>query len=397
MGRRLVGDVRLGWLSVAPGNVSPAQVASAVLKGVGAPVNPNTVASMVGWMNAEGGHWHNAAAYNPLNTTLNAPGARAINSAGVKAYGNWQQGIGATVQTLRQPNMAGIVQALRSSNPQAVARAIGSSPWGTSAQTVAQTIAQALKGGTTVPATSGMGAGVAPQAQPASTQTVPTFDQKGFDQAQARYIAGRLVSQTDSSSPWDIGPKGADIGPNPLLSTGLLTTTAPNPADFQGTKTIQDATGKLQQIAGIPLANVHAGARGYVNPIPGAVIGRTDMGVDATLKPGAPIRAIGNSRVVAISPNWYAGQPYVQLQLLDGPQKGRYYYVAEQITPAVRPGQTVKAGQPIGTYAPSGTGIEIGWGSPTPGRTQAQATTGYSEGEQTAAGQNFRAFLGNLK
>jgi murein DD-endopeptidase MepM/ murein hydrolase activator NlpD len=130
------------------------------------------------------------------------------------------------------------------------------------------------------------------------------------------------------------------------------------------------------------------------------VIGRTDMGVDANLKPGAPIRAIGNSRVVNIYPNWYRGQPYVLLQLLDGPQKGKFYYVAEQIAPNVRPGQKVKAGQPIGTYASSGTGIEIGWGTPG-SQTLAQATgrDNASQGDHanTPAGINFRSFLGGLK
>lgn len=229
----------------------------------------------------------------------------------------------------------------------------------------------------------------------ASPQTtsmqVPSFDQQGFNQAKRAYIAGSFLSQQQKSNPY-----GND-GPSPLLSSGLLTTTAPNPQDFQGTKTVQQATHALQQVAGTPLANVHPGAKGYVNPIPGAVIGRTDMGVDATLKPGAPIRAIGDSRVVGISPNWYKGQPYLQLQLLNGPQKGRYYYVAEQIAPSVKPGQAVRAGQPIGTFANSGTGIEIGWGSPTPGRTLAQATTGYTEGQVTKAGSNFRSFLGGLK
>jgi murein DD-endopeptidase MepM/ murein hydrolase activator NlpD len=174
-----------------------------------------------------------------------------------------------------------------------------------------------------------------------------------------------------------------------------LTTTPPNPADFQGTKTLTTATQKLQQVAGQSLVNVHAGAQGYVNPIPGAVIGRTDMGVDANLKVGSPIRAIGDSKVVAVRPNWFQGQPFVQMQLLNGPQAGKYYYVAEQIAPTVKAGDTVKAGQTIGTYAPSGTGIEIGWGTKG-SQTLAQATTGYSEGEQTAAGKSFRSFLGSL-
>ena len=223
-----------------------------------------------------------------------------------------------------------------------------------------------------------------------TSTTVPTFNQQGFDQAQARSIAGNYLAESAKNNPYKTASSSS------LIAPGLLTTKAPNPSDYQGSATIQ-ATHTLQQLAGQPLVNIHAGAQGYVNPIPGAVIGRTDMGVDANLKVGAPIRAIGDSKVLGITPNWFKGQPYVQLQLLSGPQAGKIYYVAEQIAPSVRTGQTVKAGQPIGTYAPQGTGIEIGWGSPTAGRTEAQATSGYSEGQVTKAGASFRSFLDGLK
>jgi hypothetical protein len=136
---------------------------------------------------------------------------------------------------------------------------------------------------------------------------------------------------------------------------------------------------------------------GYVNPLPASAhIGRTDMGVDANMNPGDPIVAPGNSRVVGITPNWYRGQPYVALQLLDGPMKGHNYYLAEQITPNVAVGQIVQQGQPIAHYAASGTGIEMGWAGPNWEQTLAQATSGYSEGEQTAAGGSFRDFLDGL-
>jgi hypothetical protein len=136
-------------------------------------------------------------------------------------------------------------------------------------------------------------------------------------------------------------------------------------------------------------------AGGYTNPIPGAAIGRTDQGVDATLSPGSPILALGRSKVIGIIPNWYSGQPFVWLQLLDGVDAGKYYYVAEQITPSVTPGQVVNAGEPIGTYSSSGTGLELGWATST-GQTLARATTGYVEGEVTQAGQSFRRFLTSL-
>src|SRR5581483_10105956 len=146
---------------------------------------------------------------------------------------------------------------------------------------------------------------------------------------------------------------------------------------------------------GAPAPSAPAGQ--YVNPLPASArIGRTDMGVDANMNPGDPIVAPGTSRVLGITPNWYRGQPYVALQLLDGPMKGHNYYLAEQITPNVSVGQIVQQGQPIAHYAASGPGIEMGWAGPNWEQTLAQATSGYSEGEQTAAGGSFRDFLDGL-
>ena len=135
----------------------------------------------------------------------------------------------------------------------------------------------------------------------------------------------------------------------------------------------------------------------YASMLPDdAKIGRTDMGVDADLNPGEPITAPGTSRVLGITPNWYRGQPYVALQLLDGPMKGHNYYIAEQITPAVSVGQIVQQGQPIGHYAASGTGIEMGWAGSNWEQTLAQSTSGYSEGQVTPAGASFHNFLEGL-
>jgi Peptidase family M23 len=381
-------------MAVPPGQ---AQFAAAVLQAIKAPVTPGNIAGFVGWSKAEGGsNWQRN---NPLNTTEPTGATSTFNSAGVRGYPNSRAGVQATAKTLLNGDYGGIINAFRQNNPNALAPAIGSSKWGTSGQLAAQTISQTLKGGgITVPSRGG-GAMTSPgltSTTRTSSQTVPTFNQAGYDQAKSRAVAGSFVSSNSgASNPYNFGPKGADLGPNPLFTSGALTTTPPNPADFQGTKTLTTATQKLQQVAGQSLVNVHAGAQGYVNPIPGAVIGRTDMGVDANLKVGSPIRAIGDSKVVAVRPNWFQGQPYVQMQLLNGPQAGKYYYVAEQIAPTVKAGDTVKAGQTIGTYAPSGTGIEIGWGTKG-SQTLAQATTGYSEGEQTAAGKSFRSFLGSL-
>lgn len=141
-------------------------------------------------------------------------------------------------------------------------------------------------------------------------------------------------------------------------------------------------------------ATVTKGA--YVNPLRHASsIGRTDQGVDATVPAGAPILAPGRIKIIGIIPNWFNGQPYVWWQLLDGPDAGKYQFVAEQITGLAQPGTILNAGETIAVGAASGTGIEFGWATST-GSTLARATTGYVEGQVTPAGSAIRQWLGSL-
>jgi hypothetical protein len=135
---------------------------------------------------------------------------------------------------------------------------------------------------------------------------------------------------------------------------------------------------------------------GYLNPLHYvSVWGRTDQGIDATMPVGAPILAPCRVKILAIIPDWYAGQPLVYYELLEGPDAGKIQYVAEQITNIATPGSYLQQGQPIARYAPSGTAIEFGW-STTNGVTLAMATTGYEEGVATPAGQSIRAWLNSL-
>jgi hypothetical protein len=122
---------------------------------------------------------------------------------------------------------------------------------------------------------------------------------------------------------------------------------------------------------------------------------RTDQGVDANLPVGAPILAPGTIKILAIEPDWYAGQPLVYWELLSGPDAGRVQYVAEEITDIAAPGSILQQGQPIARYAATGTGIEFGWSTPS-GITLAVATTGYEEGEATPAGKSMRQWLNSL-
>ena len=122
---------------------------------------------------------------------------------------------------------------------------------------------------------------------------------------------------------------------------------------------------------------------------------RTDQGVDAQLPVGAPILAPCRVKILGIEPNWYAGQPLVYFELLEGADAGKVQYVAEEITDVATPGSILQQGQAIARYAPSGTAIEYGW-STLNGITLARATTGYEEGEITPAGTLMRNWLNSL-
>lgn len=132
---------------------------------------------------------------------------------------------------------------------------------------------------------------------------------------------------------------------------------------------------------------------GYIYPFPrGTLIGRSDQGVDANMPVGSPIGPMGPAVVKGVIQNWYKGQPFIWWELTDGPRKGQYGYVAEQITNLAPVGAVLQPNQAVAAYAPSGTGIEYGWATAS-GSTLARATTGYTEGQVTPAGADMHSFL----
>jgi len=138
---------------------------------------------------------------------------------------------------------------------------------------------------------------------------------------------------------------------------------------------------------------------GYTNPFEkatGIVWERTDQGVDATMTASSPLLALAPSKVQLIVPDFYAGEPAIVFQITAGPLAGKWWYWSDQIQPTVTQGQTVNAGQVVATFAPSGTGIEIGWWTPNDGYPLARTTTGYTEGTATPAGADFRYLLQTL-
>ena len=134
--------------------------------------------------------------------------------------------------------------------------------------------------------------------------------------------------------------------------------------------------------------------KGYTNPFEkatGLVWERTDQGVDAAMTSGSPLLSFAPSKVIMIVPDFYAGQPAIVSEITAGPLAGKWWYFSEQIQPTVSPGQTVNAGQVVATFAPSGTGIEIGWWEPNGGYPLGHDRL--RGGLATNAGGDFRYLL----
>lgn len=112
--------------------MTPEQWARALLQRLGYKATNGNITAIMAWMRAEGGHWNNSAHYNPLNTTQKMSGASSMNSVGVKSYTSWDQGLQATVITLRNGYYGSILSALKSGgSASSVANAVVNSPWGT--------------------------------------------------------------------------------------------------------------------------------------------------------------------------------------------------------------------------------------------------------------------------
>ncbi len=203
-----------------------------------------------------------------------------------------------------------------------------------------------------------------------------------------------VVSTTTTTTSEDPLPQGKPHVIQPTAGQQAAAYTATDPVGD-----IHAHPPPLSQVrAELKLQHVYAPVTNaaYVNPLPDVTRWeRTDQGVDANMPIGAPIVAPCRIKIMAIEPNWYAGQPLVYYELLEGAYAGQVQYVAEQITDIAPPGSILEQSQVIARYAKSGTGIEFGW-STLSGVTLAVATTGYEEGQITPAGRSIRRWLNAL-
>lgn len=135
---------------VQPPNAAAAPSwASDLLAALSAPQSSNNVLKLEGWNACEGNGPGQSGLpiNNPFNTTLGGYGGVSVNSAGVKAYPSWQDGLTATVQTLKATRYNGIVSNLQSDgDPSQFASAVGGSGWGTNGACIARSIGQPYTG-----------------------------------------------------------------------------------------------------------------------------------------------------------------------------------------------------------------------------------------------------------
>jgi peptidoglycan hydrolase CwlO-like protein len=102
--------------------------AGSFLTALGAPSSRDNLVAVIAWQAAEG----TMATWNPLATTKAMPGATVYNSHGVKNYRSKEQGIEASIMTLRLPNRGyePIIASLRASaEAMETGRAINRSLW----------------------------------------------------------------------------------------------------------------------------------------------------------------------------------------------------------------------------------------------------------------------------
>jgi hypothetical protein len=108
-----------------------------ILRGIGAPITDENMKFLYAWRQAEGGKARN----NPFNTTQPKPNSTFYNclkrgisgcKSGVRNYMSSQDGIDATIKTLKNGRYENIINALKSGkSAEKSAMALKASPWGT--------------------------------------------------------------------------------------------------------------------------------------------------------------------------------------------------------------------------------------------------------------------------
>lgn len=99
-----------------------------LLENLGAPISEENLKFMYAWRQAEG----SGGKYNPFNTTWELPGSQSINSHGVKDYASLQDGMIATIKTLKNGRYNCILDGLKNDiGASNIAKCESLKTWGT--------------------------------------------------------------------------------------------------------------------------------------------------------------------------------------------------------------------------------------------------------------------------
>ena len=110
-----------------PGADARSKWSTDLLHALGYPVTASNVAFLNAWQLGEG----TRARFNPLATTQPWSGAGKFNSVGVRNYSSYEDGLAATVKTLRNGRYTEILAALKSGNGTHAAVSSQLNTWGT--------------------------------------------------------------------------------------------------------------------------------------------------------------------------------------------------------------------------------------------------------------------------
>lgn len=228
---------------------------------------------------------------------------------------------------------------------------------------------------------------------------------------------------TPSGGKAPFGPAGWDNPADAIFSAANLLRASGAPGDWQGAVFaynhaqwyVSEVLSRAQGYYTKGLRTSGAGAAvsfasvcttvatgGYVNPlahIQNLHPERIDMGVDYSGQ--GTLVAIGAGQIIGIHNSGWPNGTFIEEKLASGRYAGKDWYYAEDITPTVRPGQTVAAGQPIGHMFAGPDGIETGWSVGRGGTTLAASlgqipASGDPGGWSSAAGASASRLLQSL-
>jgi hypothetical protein len=94
---------------VLAGGVTDNSFYAKLLENLGAPISEENLKFLYAWRQAEG----SGGKYNPFNTTWELPGSVSVNKDGVKSYKSIEDGMVATIKTLRKSTYTCIVNGLK--------------------------------------------------------------------------------------------------------------------------------------------------------------------------------------------------------------------------------------------------------------------------------------------